>query len=112
MAEFIPATKGWPQFEGVMEWLTTQDCQGCPAGGGNPQCATRLCVRENNLAGCWDCADIVGCQKRQHEIGSANADAIANCQRIREAGLEKWLAEQAAKVAAGFSYADILAAKE
>ena len=29
VGDFVPAVKGWPQFEGVLEWLTTQDCPGC-----------------------------------------------------------------------------------
>lgn len=106
LAELVPATKHFPEFKGVLEWLTTQDCEGCPAGGGNPRCAIRICARERNLRGCWDCAAFP-CEKLGESKG-----AEESCRRIREVGLEAWLAETAAKVAAGFSYLDVLAGGE
>jgi hypothetical protein len=102
LAEFMPATKHYPEFAGVLEWLTAQDCPGCAAGGGPPDCAIRLCARERGLAGCWECAED-GCDKLRH-IDASSAGAAANRCRIREAGLAAWLAEQAAQVEAGFSY--------
>jgi hypothetical protein len=38
------------------------------------------------------------------EIDRSSPDAPQNRQRIREAGLDAWLAEQAARVEAGYSY--------
>jgi hypothetical protein len=102
LADFVPATKHYPEFQGVLEWLTAQDCPGCVGGGGNPACAIRLCAKEKGYAGCWEC-DEAGCTKLQ-EIDRGAPDAVSNRQRIREAGLETWLAEQAAKVEAGYSY--------
>ena len=102
MADFAPATKHYPEFEGVLEWLTAQDCPGCPGGGGNPACAIRQCAREKGFAGCWEC-DEVGCAK-VGAIDGPMPEAVQNRQRIREVGLDAWLAEQAAKVEAGFSY--------
>jgi hypothetical protein len=101
MAEFVPATKHYPEFEGVLEWLTTQDCPGCQAGGGNPACAIRICAREKGFAGCWECAEVT-CEK----LGEIDQGSPApeNRQRIRQVGLESWLAEQAAKGEGGFSY--------
>jgi hypothetical protein len=104
VAEFVPATKHYPQFEGVLEWLAAQDCVGCLAGGGNPGCAIRICAREKGLAGCWDCAEAT-CEKLQ-EIDQGYPGVSENRQRIRQVGLEAWLAEQASKVQAGFSYLD------
>ncbi len=106
LAEFVPATKHYREFEGVMEWLVTQDCEGCPAGGGNPGCTIRICAKEKGFAGCWECAD-ADCDKVQQEIGKSAPIAAENQQRIREAGLETWLAEQAAKVEDGYSYLDV-----
>jgi hypothetical protein len=105
LAEFVPATKHYSQFEGVLEWLMAQDCEGCPAGGGNPACTVRICAREKGFAGCWECDDAT-CDKLQQEIGQS-APALENQQRIREVGPETWLAEQAAKVKEGFSYLDV-----
>jgi len=96
LGDFVPAVKGWPQFEGVLEWLTTQDCEGCPAGGGNPECAIRLCAKERGLAGCWECSEDP-CEKLR-EFDQGYAAARENRQRIRDTGLEAWLAEQAAQV--------------
>jgi len=110
LAEFVPATQYYPQFEGVLEWLTTQDCPGCLAGGGNPECAIRICAREKGLAGCWDCTE-VACEKLQ-EIDQGYPGASENRRRICEVGLESWLAEQVAKVEAGFSYLESLGKSE
>jgi hypothetical protein len=101
VADFVPATKHYPEFDGVLEWLTTQDCEGCLAGGGNPQCAIRICAREKGFNGCWECSEAT-CEKLQ-EIDQGSG-ASESRQRIREIGLEAWLAEQAAKVQAGFSH--------
>ena len=102
VAEFVPATRHYPEFEGVLEWLTAQDCEGCLTGGGNPQCAIRICAREKGLAGCWECTEVT-CEKLQ----GIDQGASENRQHIREVGLEAWLAEQAATVEAGFSYLDV-----
>ena len=64
LAEFVPATKHYPEFDGVLEWLTTQECGGCLAGGGNPQCAIRICAKEKGFAGCWECTEVT-CEKLQ-----------------------------------------------
>jgi len=106
LADFVPAVKGWGEFEGVLGWLTTQDCPGCLAGGGNPECAIRICAREKGLAGCWEC-DQEPCEKLE-EIDQGYPGVAENRQRIREIGLDAWLAEQRAKVEAGFSYAEVL----
>lgn len=96
LAEFVPATKHYPEFDGVLEWLTAQDCEGCLAGGGNPQCAIRICAREKGFAGCWECSEDP-CEKLQG-IDQGSPDVPKNRERIREAGLEAWLAEMVAKV--------------
>jgi len=106
LGDFVPAVKGWPQFEGVLEWLTAQDCPGCMGGGGNPECAIRLCAKERGLVGCWECNEDP-CEKVQ-EIDQGYPAARESRQRIRDTGLEAWLAEQAAQVEAGFSYLDAL----
>lgn len=107
LADFVPATRHYPEFEGVLAWLTTQDCPGCVAGGGNPQCAIRICARGKNLAGCWECTEVATCEKLG-EIDGGYPGAAENRQCIRQVGLGAWLAEQAAKVETGFSYLDVL----
>ncbi len=94
VAQFVPALKSYSEFEGVLGWLANFDCQGCLAGGGPPQCNIRICAKERNLAGCWECAELP-CEKRQW-IDDDHSDAVDNCRRIQEVGLEAWLAEQPA----------------
>ena len=105
VAQFFPATKHYPEFDGVLEWLTTQDCPGCLQGGGNPECAIRICAQEKGLAGCWECSQD-RCEKLK-EIDQGYVGAAENRKRIREMGLEAWLEEQASKVEDGFSYLDV-----
>ena len=101
LADYVPATKHYPQFEGVLEWLTDQSCPTCLGGGGNPACEIRICAKEKGLVGCWACGETANCDK----LG-AETWAVRNCKRIREVGLDAWLVEQAAKVQEGFSYDD------
>lgn len=104
VANIFPATQHYSEFEGVLQWLTTQDCQACGDGGGPPHCAIRICATEKGLVGCWEC-DEVPCENLQ-EMDQAAPPALANRQRIQRIGLEAWLTEQAANAAAGFSYFD------
>jgi len=92
MVGYVPAMAGYGQFEGVLDWFTTFDCTDCRAGGGNPDCKIRVCVKERGLDGCWACADLP-CDLRK----AANpADPVGACVRIREIGPEAWAAEQVA----------------
>jgi len=110
VAEFVPATKHYPEFEGVLAWLATQDCPGCMGGGGDPACAIRICAREKGGAGCWECTETT-CDKLREIDGGYRATS-ENRQRIRETGLAAWLAEQAAQVEAGFSYLNEMLRKD
>jgi len=110
MADFVPATRHYSEFEEVLAWLTTQDCSGCLAGGGDPQCAIRVCAKEKGLPGCWECAEL-NCERLQR-IDQGASVAPENRQRIREVGLEAWLAEQATQVETGFSYLGVFGGDE
>lgn len=100
--EFVPVLKGWKEFEGVMGWLMDMDCLGCLGGGGNPNCAIRICAKEKGLPGCWEC-DEDPCDKLA-QIDGTYAGTGKNRQRIREVGLDAWLAEQKTLVESGYSY--------
>jgi len=89
LAELVPAVKGWAEFEEVLEWLTTTDCRGCKAGGGNPNCAIRICAKGKGLAGCWEC-DRFPCEERE-DFDTRYPAALDNCRHIREEGLGAWL---------------------
>jgi hypothetical protein len=101
MAEFAPATTHYPEFEGVLEWVMDQDCPGCLEGGGGPTCPIRLCARQKELVGCWECEQDACDKLAPIDDKSPSAE---NRRRIREIGLEAWLEEQAAQVKSGFSY--------
>lgn len=104
VAEYFPAVKGWNEFEGVMGWLMSQDCPTCLGGGGNPDCAIRICAKEKGLAGCWECSEDPCDKLAYREIDGTHSGSDKNRQRIREVGLDAWLAEQKALVEGGFSY--------
>jgi hypothetical protein len=110
-AKFIPALKGYSEFEGVLGWLAAFDCQGCLAGGGDPECPIRICAKGKGLAGCWEC-DEEPCEKLEMVVDKDYPGCIEERRRIREIGLEAWVAEMAAKVEAGFSYLEVLAGGE
>jgi hypothetical protein len=104
VAEVFPATKHYPEFDAVLDWLTTQDCPACQQGGGPPQCAIRSCAREKGFSGCWECTQST-CDKLAG-IDQSTPAAAENRRSIREAGLQAWLVNQAAQAASGFSYFD------
>ncbi len=90
VAQFVPAMAGYTQFEGVLDWFTTFTCTDCRAGGGDPNCKMRACVKERGLAGCWECADLP-CDLRR---AFNPEDPVGACARIREIGPAAWAAEQ------------------
>lgn len=104
VANIFPATQHYSEFEGVLQWLTTQDCQACGDGGGPPHCAIRICATEKGHVGCWECEE-APCETLQ-EMDQATPQAVLNRQRIKQIGLEAWLTEQAEMAAGGFTYFD------
>ncbi len=110
VAEIFPATKHYPEFDGVLDWLTTWDCEACQEGGGPPQCAIRLCAREKGFSGCWECSQST-CDKLAG-IDQSTPVAAENRQSIRATGLQAWLEQQAGQAAGGFSYFEDLHRKQ
>lgn len=102
LVEFVPAVQHWTGFEQVLEWLKTQSCIGCRAGGGDPECAIRACAVERGFEGCWACPDD-GCEKLQR-IDAFSPMVPKSRQVIREIGMEEWGRQQAEMVETGFSY--------
>ncbi|MFH0949241.1 MAG: DUF3795 domain-containing protein [Candidatus Aenigmatarchaeota archaeon] len=41
-----------------LKWLTSFDCNGCHAGGGNPECIIRKCAEEKRLNNCGKCPEM------------------------------------------------------
>ena len=82
-----------------------QACPGCRQGGGPPFCAIRKCARERGVDLCVFC-DEYPC-KRVLGIAKGYPTLIADGQRIREIGLERWIQEQGERAKSGFAYVDI-----
>lgn len=41
-----------------LKWLSTFDCKGCHAGGGDPDCPIRKCAKKKGFNNCGECPDL------------------------------------------------------
>lgn len=109
------ADEGWPfwgsEIPGLAPfWQFLQElqagggCPGCRAGGGYPACQIRTCARERGVEVCADCTDFP-CGHIE-PLAARYPTLLADNARLQRAGLEQWLAEQAARAARGVVYAD------
>jgi hypothetical protein len=111
------AKEGWdfwgkevPGFEGFWGFLgrlceLDNACPGCRRDGGPPFCTIRKCARERGAEVCAICEEHPCDRVRQ--IAKGYPMLLHDAARIREAGLDAWIAEQEKRAAAGFCYADI-----
>ena len=74
------------------------------AGAGFPGCSVRACAQQREVTACPLCPDFP-CDR----LAMLNHYPllVADGKRMRQLGLEKWVAEQEAREAAGFAYADV-----
>jgi len=90
-------------WEGL-NYLIDQPCPGCRAGGGNPDCPIRTCVRVQGVVACPLCAEYP-CARlnilENYPLRSADG------QRMQVIGIEQWAAEQEARARRGLAYADV-----
>ena len=98
--------KEFDDFWKVLQNLAQLDetCPLCEGGCGDPTCQIRGCAQEKGVRVCAQCSEFPcpltdELSKRYDEIAINNA-------RIREVGLEAWIAEQEALAAAGRYYGD------
>ena len=82
-----------------------QTCPGCRQGGGPPFCTLRKCAQERKVETCPLCDDYP-CQQIR-AFAQAYTIILGDGQRMREIGLEAWIAEQRERACTGFVYADI-----
>lgn len=80
-------------------------CPGCRAGGGYPGCEIRTCASERAVEVCPLC-ERYPCAKIER-LARVYPTLIADGQRLRQIGLDAWIAEQERRAACGFCYADI-----
>jgi hypothetical protein len=92
-----------PFWQGLNH-LADTPCPGCRAGGGYPGCPIRTCARERGTTACPLCADFP-CERL--EMLGHYPMLLADGRRMQQVGLERWIAEQEARAATGFAYADV-----
>lgn len=80
-------------------------CPGCRQGGGYPGCEVRKCAQQRNVDICVHCDDYP-C-KHVSEFGKIYPTLIADGQRLKEIGMERWIQEQKKRAETGFVYSDI-----
>jgi hypothetical protein len=78
----------------------------CGPGCGPPDCEIRACARECGHEVCALC-DAYPCERIQ-AFALTYPLLLGDARRMREIGLEAWVAEQARRALTGFSYTDIL----
>jgi len=109
------AKDGWdkwatdmPDFNAFWQWLNKlsgEGCPGCRRGGGPPFCGIRKCARQKGVDICPLCEEFP-CH-RIEALAKGYVTLIADGQRMKEIGLEAWIAEQLERARTGFCYADI-----
>ncbi len=98
LAQLFPAF--WEGLHLLAEW----PCAGCREGGGYPACPIRACARGRGISVCSSCPDFP-CP--HFAMLRRYPTCLADNARMQEVGLERWVAEQEARAAAGFCYADV-----
>ncbi len=89
--------------------LADTPCPGCRGGGGDPGCPVRTCARQQRVDVCPQCAHYP-CARL--EVLASYPLLLADGRRLQQVGLERWIAEQEARAATGFAYADVRIPKE
>jgi hypothetical protein len=98
---------GFEAFWGFLANLGDPDkaCPGCRQDGGYPACEIRICARERQIEVCALCEQFP-CERIQH-FAKVYPTLITDGERLREIGVDAWLAEQDQRAETGFAYADI-----
>jgi len=99
--------RGFGEFWRILQELGADDetCPGCRGGCGDPGCEIRTCARERQVEICPLCDDFPCTHIEQ--LARRYPTLIADGARLREIGIDRWLAEQEERRATGFAYADI-----
>ena len=99
-----------PGFEGFWEFLGNlcdpdKNCPGCRQGGGPPFCGIRKCAVKRKVDVCAFCEEFP-CEKVLM-IAKGYPLLIPGGERMKEIGIEAWIAEQEERATTGFVYSDI-----
>lgn len=104
LAKWEPSFQHYPEFEKVMDGLVKLfgECPSCVAGGGDPNCAIRECCKQKPYSMCVECSELESCEK----VKRYGLDTLANLQKVKAMGVDKWVEEMQKKVAKGYCYLD------
>lgn len=98
---------GFREFWAFLGGLVESEANaGCREGKcGPPFCGIRKCARAKGVEVCAFCGEYP-CH-RISGIAKGYVTMLADAERMREKGLDAWIAEQEARRATGFCYCDI-----
>ena len=101
LAAWEPAFQHYKEFENVMDGLVKifGECPACNAGGGDPACVIRMCIKQKGYTICAECADLETCEKVQRF-----ERAKEGSRKIKAMGVDKWAEAMKKKVDAGYCY--------
>lgn len=82
-------------------------CPGCKSEGGDAKCHQRLCTREKQLTGCWECGEFP-CDngffaKSDHTWRGL---CVGSIQRIKQHGVDAYLQRLVSRVGNVVEYGD------
>lgn len=92
-AAHVPALAGYPQFVGVLDFLSGATCTGCRQGGMPlPFCAARTCAPRKGVSFCFQCGEYP-CSR--NSFPSHLAASWRRCNdRMKDIGVEAFYDEQ------------------
>ncbi len=98
---------GFQEFWEFLQSLSEQNtaCPGCRDGGGPPFCGIRKCALVRGVRLCPECS-AYPC-RHVKALGEGYPMLLADGERIRRIGLDKWVHEQQERARNGFCYADV-----
>ena len=102
-----PTMADFQEFWRFLRGLTEADSRcSCREGNcGPPFCTIRKCASEKGVDACPFCTEYP-CE-RIRGLAKGYVTMLADGQRMREIGLDRWIQEQEDRKATGFAYADI-----
>ncbi|MFW6365292.1 MAG: DUF3795 domain-containing protein [Spirochaetota bacterium] len=77
-------------FTKVMDFFTGEKCPGCRAGGGNPFCGIRKCVRKKGYDSCAECETLCRRFNMLYRIHADN-EIQTNIEMIRKSGYASYV---------------------
>jgi hypothetical protein len=101
LASLSEEVKAFEKYESCYEVLKAWDAMRCDKlcreGGGSTNCRIRICCRDKNLEGCWECERFETCETLA-SLKLVNGEInLNNIRKIRAGGIDKFIDEISAK---------------